>query len=270
MAEIPLWFQITVVAALGACVGSFLNVCIYRLPRGLSIIRPGSHCPHCKHPLYWHHNIPLIGYLLLRGRCHFCQDPISPRYFVVELLAAGLFAALFLYSFSTPKPLLFFGVHALFISGLIVATFIDLEFFLIPDAVSLGGIPVGILACALLPFMMDQTSPLRGSLLSLFSALFGGSLLLLISFLGKKAFKKEAMGMGDVKFLAMIGSFLGLKKVCLTLFFGSVLGSILGLILIARARAGLKSQIPFGPYLAAGAILALFFGDPLWNWYFGF
>lgn len=258
------------VFVLGASIGSFLNVCIYRMPRDLSIVRPGSHCPHCHQSIYWYHNIPLVSFLLLGGQCHFCRNPISPRYLIVELLSASLFVALYIYSFSTSRPLLFFSFFAFFIAGLIVATFIDLEFYLIPDAVSLGGIPVGIAASFLMPFLMDQTSPLWGGLSSLFSALFGGSLLLMISFLGKKAFKKEAMGMGDVKLMAMIGAFLGLKKICLTLFFGSILGSIVGIVLILRARAGLKSQIPFGPYLAAGALLTLFFGDPLWNWYFSF
>jgi len=269
-AEIPFWFQVGVIFMLGISIGSFLNVCIYRLPREESIVFPGSRCPHCRRAISWYHNFPLISYLILRGRCHFCQDKISPIYFMVELLTGAFFVALYFYSRPFPDPLFIFIIYAFLLSGLIIATFVDLEFYIIPDSVSLGGIPLGIISCSFFPYLMNQSTPLWGGLISLFSGLFGASILLIISFLGKKFFKKEAMGMGDVKLMAMIGTFLGIPNVCLTLFAGSILGSILGLLLIWRGTAGLKSQIPFGPYLAGGAVISLFFGNAIWDWYLGF
>lgn len=267
--ETPSWFQGAVIFIFAICIGSFLNVLIYRLPRSESIVSPGSRCPHCRHALSWYFNIPLLSYILIRGKCHYCGAPVSSRYFFVELITGILITALYFVSLRTPSPLFYFLFFSLFLTGLIVATFIDLEHYLIPDLVSLGGIPLGILSSSFLPFMMEQTTPAKGGAVAFFSALFGGSLLLIISYLGKKAFKKEAMGMGDVKLMAMIGAFLGIKKVCLTLFFGSVAGSLISVALVLKGNAGWKSQIPFGPYLTIGAVGALFFGDAVWNWYFG-
>lgn len=268
--EIPYLFQLVVIFVFGICLGSFLNVCIYRMPRNLSIVTPRSQCPKCHHLIEWYFNIPLLSYILLRGRCHECQIKISPRYFIVELITGFLFTAVYHHSLTTVTPTLFFIFFSIFILGLIVATFIDLEFFLIPDTVSLGGIPVGILASAFIPEMMGEATALKGATQSLFAGLFGACLLLVIAFLGKLLFKKEAMGMGDIKLMAMFGTFLGIKKVCLTLFFSSIVGSVIGIILIMQGSAGLKSKIPFGPYLAIGALIALFFGDAIWDWYFSF
>ncbi len=268
--ETPLFFQLFVVFILSVSIGSFLNVCIYRMPRNESIVAPRSHCTHCKRPIEWYFNIPLVSYLLLKGKCHHCHIHISSRYFFVELTTGILLTSVYQLSLTSTAPLLFFVFYSLFVIGLIVASFIDIEFYLIPDSISLGGIPLGLAASFLIPSVMDQSTPLWGLLISLFSGFFGGALLLAIAVIGKMILKKDAMGMGDIKLLAMIGTFLGIEKVCLTLFFGSVVGSLISIPLLLMGKGGWKSKLPFGPYLALGALLALFFGDTVWNWYFSF
>lgn len=266
--ETPYFFQLTVIFIVGICIGSFLNVCIYRLPRHLSLVSPRSQCPDCSHLIEWYFNIPLLSFFLLKGRCHYCQSPIAWCYPVVELLTAILWIFVYDLSLKTVAPFLFFFFFSLFLFGLIVATFIDLEFFLIPDVISLGGIPVGILASTLISSLMGKASAWDAATASFISGLVAGVLLWLIAFFGKIILKKETMGMGDIKLMAMIGAFLGIEKACLALFFGSVVGSLIGVLLILKGNAQWKSKIPFGPYLAAGALLALFFGDAFLMWYF--
>ncbi len=266
--ETPYFLQLTFIFIVGVCIGSFLNVCMYRLPRHISLISPRSKCPNCSHLIEWYFNIPLLSFFLLKGRCHYCQNYIAWRYPLVELLTAILWIFVYDLSLKTIAPFWFFFFFSLFLFGLIVATFIDLEFFLIPDAISLGGIPVGILAATLIPSLMGKASAFQGAIASLFSSLLAGLLLWVIAFLGKTFLKKEAMGMGDIKLIALIGAFLGIEKACLALFFGSVIGSVIGILLILKGNAQWKSKIPFGPYLAAGALIALFFGDAFLMWYF--
>ena len=343
--------------ALGAVVGSFLNVCIYRLPREMSVNRPRrSFCPSCKTPIPWPQNIPLLSWLWLRGKCAVCGAGISFRYFAVELLTAVLFLAVWIV-FPWQNAI----VYWVFVSLLVVATFIDFEHFIIPDEITIGGAVAGLLASLALPDLMGQVSPLRAGLLSLGAGVLGYLLLWLVLEGGKMAFGKkrirletptpfrwvrkgedaefvvgeenglwsdhfarendlmlldcleaevdgrsfhdtvlqfrynrltigeqtfdldqvdrisgmvrelqiprEAMGRGDLKFLAAIGAFLGWRAVLCSIFAGSLIGSLVGLASMALGKRAWSAKIPFGPYLALGALIWLFFGDRLVAWY---
>ncbi len=252
----------------GSLVGSFLNVCIYRLPRGESIISPPSHCPRCQKALLWYDNIPFLSYILLKGRCRYCRQGISCRYFVVEFLTAIIFLSLFL-KFGLSWELL---IYLVFVSGLIVATFTDFDHLIIPDVISWPGLILGLILSTVYPSLQRAihpwsnicTSPGEGFLTSLVGALSGGLFLYAIGVLGGKVFKKEAMGGGDVKLLAMIGAFLGWQLVALTIFISALSGSLVGLVI--KLKKG-ESYIPYGPYLALGAVISLFWGERLINWY---
>jgi leader peptidase (prepilin peptidase) / N-methyltransferase len=249
----------------GAVFGSFLNVCIYRLPRSLSIVKPGSYCPNCRKPIEWFDNIPFFGYLFLRGRCRRCRQKISPRYVLVELLTASLLLALYL-RFGLSASFFIFG---LFVLGLILVTFIDWEHYLIPDLVVYPGIVLGLLFNFFFPQMV---SPSAGSLFALKEAavgvLVGAGSLLLVALLGQLVFKKEAMGGGDIKLLAMIGAFLGWKAVLVSIFFGSLIGAVISLLLIFVGLKKRTDYIPFGPYLSLGGLIALFFKGSVFLGYY--
>lgn len=242
----------------GGAVGSFLNVCIYRLPLGKSIVFPASSCPLCGTPIRWHDNIPILGWLLLRGRCRACREPISPQYPLVEALCGGLTLALFLRF----GPTLTFLSLWILCSSLIVITFIDLEHQIIPDVISLPGIVIGFLSSLALPWH----SPLN----SLIGILAGGGILLIVAYGYELLTKKEGMGGGDVKLLAMMGAFLGWRAVPFILFTASLFGSIIGVCLMLIQKKDSKLAIPFGPFLAVGALLFIFYGKDIINWYFGF
>ena len=344
---------------LGAAVGSFLNVCIYRLPVDLSVNKPRrSFCPACKSPIPWHQNLPLISWLLLRGRCANCGGKIAFRYFSVELLTALLFLAIW-QSFHWPVAIAYW----VFVSLLIVGTFIDLEHFIIPDRVTIGGFVAGIVASVTVPALMDTNSWLAAGVRSMLGAALGYVILLIVLEAGKIAFgrkrirfdaptpftwtkreddadfvvgseqslwsdhfarekdrllldcdevkidnhsyagvtldfhydrlavegnvlaldnvtqisgvahglliPREAMGRGDLKFLAAIGAFLGWRAVLFSLFAGSLLGSIIGLITLILGKRVWSAKLPFGPYLAFGAVSWMFFGDLFLRWYGG-
>ena len=346
-------------AVLGAVTGSFLNACIHRMPRGVSLLDPKrSFCPACGKTIPWYENLPILSWIALRGNCSGCGAKISLRYPLVELLAAGLFLAMWV-QFGFPLGMAYFSFGAL----LLAATFIDLEHFIIPDEITLGGTALGILLSTALPGLMAASSHLVGFALSILGAVAGFSVVFLIVELGKLAFGKvrhrfaepeefewrregdtvtlrigaetmdwvdifsrpkdklviilddeaevdgaqtlagrldffhdrvlvqgearnlmeiskihgratsvviprEAMGFGDVKFMACIGAFLGWQGVLFTLFAGSVVGSVVGLagFFLARDRTGVR--LPFGPFLAAGALIWLFGGQRLFDWYF--
>ncbi|MEO8601834.1 MAG: A24 family peptidase [bacterium] len=239
----------------GALVGSFLNVCIHRLPSGESVAFPASHCPQCHAPIKPYDNIPIISWLVLRGRCRSCAAPISRRYPVVEMLG-GLAAVAALRGFGlNAEALLVFA----FLDALIVITFIDLDHQIIPDAISLPGIFVGF-AAALLFGTPTWLESLGGILL-------GGGLLWAIAEGYARLTDREGMGGGDIKLLAMIGAFLGWRAIPVTVLIASLLGSVIGIgLMLARGRDA-KMAIPFGPFLAVGAICALFWGDALIKWY---
>jgi len=240
---------------LGAVVGSFLNVCICRLPRDESIVSPPSHCPNCSCGIRWYDNIPLISYLLLRGKCRGCGTRISPQYPLVELLNGLLTLALFLRF----GPTFFFLVLFLFCSALVVITFIDLEHQIIPDEISLPGILLG--------FLFSFFLPGHTWLNSLIGILLGGGSLLLIASGYHWLTGKEGMGGGDIKLLAMMGAFLGWKAIPFIIFASSLVGSVIGISLMFIKKKDSKLAIPFGPYLAFAAILYIFYGRPLIHWY---
>ena len=249
---------------LGAIVGSFLNVCIHRLPRGESIVSPPSHCPHCKTPIKPYDNLPILSYLILRGRCRKCGERFSPRYLVVELLTAASFLLIFLLYLSN-IPLMI--VYIAFVSSLIVVFFADLEHQIIPNEISVGGIVFGLAASIAYPPLHFTPSHSIAILRSVTGLVVGGGVFWLIRILGRRVFKKEAMGFGDVKLMAYIGALLGWKIVLLTTFFASLLGSMVGLSLIVTGKAELGSRLPFGPYLCVGAVTSFLFGNQLVSWY---
>ncbi len=248
----------------GLIVGSFLNVCIYRLPRNISIAFPSSSCPMCNNPIKARDNVPIISYILLGGRCRYCKKKISIRYPFVELFNGILYWAVFSYfGLGWHLPFLF-----AFCSSMIVISFIDLDFQIIPDIITLPGIIIGFLGASF--FIPDIFSPnlsfhnlsIIGFKTSLLGFFVGGGLFYLIAILSK-----GGMGGGDIKMMAMVGAFLGWKAVLLTTFIGSLTGSIVGIFLMVFKGKGRKTKIPFGPFLAFGAIITLFFGRVILDWY---
>ncbi len=247
-----------IVAAFGLVIGSFLNVCIYRMPRDMSIVFPSSRCPSCNGPIRAWDNIPVVSYLLLGGRCRHCKARISLRYPVVEGLNALLYVSVYWrYGWGWNAV-----VYSLFCSALVVITFIDLDFQIIPDRITLPGIPLGIIAGSLLlpdPFMR---STLLGYKASIAGFLVGGGFFYLVAVLSK-----GGMGGGDIKLMAMVGGLMGWKSVLLTTFLGSLSGSVVGIFLMVVKGRGRKSKIPFGPFLALGAVISLYFGQEILKWY---
>lgn len=247
----------------GLLIGSFLNVCIYRMPRDLSVVRPRSHCPSCKTPIAWYDNIPLASWVLLRARCRRCATHISARYFIVELLTALLFYGIaWRHGFDVRTP-----VYCVAASGLVLATFVDLDEMYIPDRVSLGGIALGLVLGPLVPSLHDAVTWWGGLKEALIGAAAGSGLLGFVALAGEKIFKKEAMGMGDVKLVGAIGALMGWPAVVFTFFFSSLFGAVAGLAMIAAKRKGMASEIPFGPYIALAAVLWMLGGSELWMLY---
>ncbi len=240
---------------LGAAVGSFLNVCIYRLPAGESIVSPPSRCPACGARIRPWDNIPVLGWLILGGKCRDCGAPISPRYPFVELLNGLLTLALFLKFGPSPTFLVLF----VFCSALVAITFIDLDHQIIPDVISLPGIVVGFACSFVLPWLGWKSS--------LMGIVAGGGSLLLVAWLYELFTKKEGMGGGDIKLLAMMGAFLGWRSVPFIIFASSLIGSVIGVTLMLIQKKDGKLAIPFGPFLAAGAVLYIFYGKAIITWY---
>ncbi len=246
-----------IVGLFGALIGSFLNVCIYRLPRYESIAWPGSHCTSCAQAIAWYDNIPLLSYLLLGGRCRRCNAPISLRYPVVEALNAIGYVAL-LWRFG---PTWTTVVYGLFYSALLVVGGTDLSHKIIPNVITFPGMALGLVSAA-----MILPLGLIGGVIGL---VVGGGILWLLAWASPYLFGKEGMGGGDIKLLGMIGAFLGWKPALLTIMLGSFLGSLVGLSLIAAKVITREDYIPFGPFLVCGAVVALFFGPTILEWYQG-
>ncbi len=362
-AMVPFHFWSLVFFVFGCIVGSFLNVCIHRLPAGMSIITPRSHCPHCKYSIPWYLNIPLVTWLALRGRCKNCGAPISFRYFVVELLTGVVFLSCWL-GFGAKSPWLAI-VYAVFLCGLIVATFIDFEHFIIPDEITYGGMAVGLVASLALPLLQGAKTLLAGLGLSFIGALVGVAVIYAILRLGKWLFgrqrvkwpgdakivfgetslhlpdkeisydelfyrksdtivlhartvelvdrgykdvmlrlalkarlleihqdncetekldpesihyleavgseivlPREAMGLGDVKFMGAIGAFIGWPGVIFSLMLSSMIGAAVGITLIAMRRREWSSRMPYGPYIALAAAIWIFGGNQIVSWLF--
>jgi leader peptidase (prepilin peptidase)/N-methyltransferase len=241
----------------GALVGSFLNVCIHRIPSGASVAFPASHCPSCQQPIRPYDNIPILSYLILRGRCRSCGVAISRRYPLVEMLA-GVAAVATVSAFGlTAHALLAFA----FLCSLIVITFIDIDHQIIPDAISLPGIGVGLAAAVLLGHPSWRAA-LGGIAL-------GGGLLWVVAEGYYRLTGREGMGGGDIKLLAMIGAFLGWRAIPVTVMIASLTGTVIGLIVMLIQGEGRRMAIPFGPFLAFGAACSLFWGDALIAWYIG-
>ena len=354
-AAVPFPFWALAAVLLGSMVGSFLNVCIYRLPLGQSIVWPPSHCPHCQYAIPWYLNIPLVTWVYLGGRCRNCRAPISVRYFVVELLTALVFLACCL-RFG-PQSMWLALVYALFLGGLLAATFIDFEHFIIPDEITIGGGAAGLVVSFFLPALHRQTSRSAALQQSVLGILVGAGLIYAILRAGKLLFgrhrivlpaqariiftdnsillpdkeipyedlfyrqsdviaveaetvemvdrcyknveirltpttlrvgddvfdpeqvplleatsaeivlPREAMGLGDVKFMAAIGAFLGWKAVLFALMISSVIGSAVGISLIALRKQSWSSRLPYGPYIAIAAALWIFGGRRLVDWW---
>jgi leader peptidase (prepilin peptidase) / N-methyltransferase len=245
---------VAVAGIFGALIGSFLNVCIYRLPAGRSVVWPGSACGACGHQLSWFENIPVVSYVVLGGRCRACRARISLQYPVVELLTAALFAGAWWYY--GPGPLL--ASRLVLGCALIVLFAIDFEHHLLPNVITVPGIFAGF-AFSLI------TEP--GWLASILGILVGGGVLWAIAEAYYLVRHEEGLGMGDVKMLAMIGAFVGWKLTLVTLMMASFAGSFVGLALIVSRRGGMKYALPFGTFLAMGAALAATIGPGVLDWY---
>lgn len=243
---------------LGSVIGSFLNVVIYRLPREKSIVKPASACPGCGKPIRFYDNIPIISYVLLRGNCRACNANISIRYPIVELITGILFLLLYRELGLTFELLVFI----VFVSLLIAISFIDLDSWIIPDVLSIGGVITGFLLAVIRPFFRYM-DPKFGMLDSLYGILLGGGILFAIAWLYELFTKREGMGGGDIKLLGMIGAFCGIKGVIFSLISASLIGTIVGIpIMIAKGR-DTKYAIPFGPFLSLGALVYVFKGEAL-------
>jgi leader peptidase (prepilin peptidase)/N-methyltransferase len=356
-APVPFHFWSLVFFVFGCMVGSFLNVCIHRMPLGMSVISPPSHCPHCQYSIPWYLNVPLVTWLWLRGRCRNCSAPISPRYFLVELLTGVTFLVCWLVFGHQSAALAL--IYALFLAGLIAATFIDFEHFIIPDEITIGGAVVGFFCSFLVPALHGETSLTGGMKQSVLGILMGAGLIYAILRLGKLMFgrqtlelpgntrihfsetalhlpdkdipyeelfyrqsdviaiqaqtvelvdrcykdvrvrlspkrlligdeelnpeevphleavsaeivlPREAMGLGDVKFMAAIGAFLGWQAVIFSLVISSLIGALVGVALIVMRKREWSSRLPYGPYIALAAVIWLFAGKRILAIFFG-
>jgi len=256
---------------IGACVGSFLNVVAGRLPEGRSVATPPSACPHCHHPIRPYDNVPVLSWMVLRAKCRDCSEPISARYPMVELMGAALWGVLFLAAAPSPTaltaledllPVLLYGAY---FSALLAVSLIDADHFIVPDGISLPLVPIGITVAALL-----EVADLRGGVGfvdSVFGAVAGAGVMLAIAGVGRIAFGREAMGMGDVKLVAAVGAWQGLHPaLLLTIFGGALIGSVVGIASIVLRGRDRAAKLPFGPYLCAGALIAWSEGDRIVNW----
>ncbi len=274
--------------SLGCCIASFLNVCIWRLPREESVVSPPSHCPNCNARIKWYQNIPILSWCALRGRCASCGKPISPRYICVELLGGLLFLAAYL-QWTIANPVLtapsaawglgmapyadfwMLPVEWLVVSGLMLASFIDLDHFYLPDRVTIGGMILGVPLSALCPELQCETTRVAAIISSFEGLAFGFLFMWGLGWIFSKIFKKEALGFGDVKLMGAIGAFFGPAAVLFTLIVSSVVGSLAGIALMLKGKAKLGgfTAVPYGPFIAAGALVWMYWGPVLLNLYLG-
>ncbi len=241
--------------AIGCCIGSFLNVVVYRLPAGKSIVSPGSACPQCGQPIAFYDNIPVLSYFILRGKCRHCKGSFSGRYPLVEALC-GLFTLMLFRRYGIHPQ---FFIELLFVYVLVTIAFIDLDTYLIPDVLSLSGIVLG--------FAFSFFTPRLGWMDSLFGILLGGGLFYAVAVGYQYLRHQDGLGGGDIKLLGMIGAFLGITGVLLTVVIASIVGAIVGIIVMRRQKTGLTAMVPFGPFLSLGALVYLFWGQSLIQWY---
>ncbi len=252
----PAPYAVALALLIGLSVGSFLNVCIYRMPQRLSIVSPPSRCGACGHQLRWYENIPVLSYVALGARCRKCRARISLQYPIVELVTAALFAGLCWWYGPTPL----FAVRALFAAAMVALFAIDLKHQILPNQITLPGIVAGLLLNGLLG---------TGWIDSLLGIAVGGGVLFLVAEAYYRIRHEEGLGMGDVKMLAMIGAFLGWKLALVTLVLSSIVGSVIGVGVMIVKREGLKYALPYGTFLALAALVAAVAGDALVAWYLG-
>jgi len=257
------WYFTAVVFLFGACWGSFLNVCIYRIPAELSVVKPRSRCPKCMTNLSWRDNIPILGWLALGGKCRYCKAPISVRYPSIELLTALLFVLVWL---RFPYELVL-APHWVLVFGLILGSFVDIDEMWLPDRCTIGGMIIGPIFSFLIPSMHGVEGHLSGLVHSLVGLAFGLGLLWSVALIGRLVLKKDAMGFGDVKLMGALGAFLGVESIVFIVFVSSLLGSVIGVSFIALGKREWQSKIPFGPYIALAAILWLLGGSAVWDAY---
>ena len=266
---------LTVLAAasfvMGGLIGSFLNVCVYRMPAGLSVVKPRSRCPRCENPVLWYDNVPVISWVILGAKCRFCKLPISWQYPLVESITAVLFYFVFMkFGLTIATP-----IYMVLMAGLVLTTFIDLTDWTIPDTVSIGGMPVGI-AVTLLAMFVDGTGLVLDSpVMSLIGLAVGFGSLYALDLISLALFKKKGMGFGDVKLLGMLGTFFGPIGVLVIIILSSMVGSVIGLSVMIANRGkeedvgeeNVGHYLPFGPYICLGGIAYLFFGPELVQFY---
>jgi leader peptidase (prepilin peptidase) / N-methyltransferase len=252
----PHALHLVVLGVLGLLIGSFLNVCIYRLPRDQSVVSPGSRCPSCRRALRWYHNVPVVSWIALRGQCAFCGGVIHWRYPVVELLNAGLFVLHGLWF----EPSALLVVRLAFASALLVLFLTDLDCRILPNEITLGGIVIGWLAAGFLP---------PGPVSSLLGSVAGGGILWATGEAYERVRGVEGMGMGDVKMLAMVGAVLGWPSMLLTLVVASIVGGLFGAVLLAFRADARTTALPFGTFLAVAALVASLVGEEVIAWYVG-
>ncbi len=254
----PFWYVMSFI--LGTCIGSYLNVVIYRVPAEMSLSTPGSHCPKCKKEIFWYHNIPLLSWLLLRGKCANCASRISIRYFLIELLTGILFLLAFAKVVFYHEPIeilvVYFGLTML----IVTTVFIDTEHQIIPDKTTYPAIILGLAAAAVFPGIWGTDSHWTAFSRSVICFAVSGGLLSLFAIIGSKIFKRDALGWGDVKYIAAIGACLGGRAAYFTLLFAALSGSVAGVILMLAKKKDFKGTIPFGPFLAVATYLWIIFG----------
>lgn len=249
--------EVVIAGLFGLMVGSFLNVCIARLPKGESIVSPPSTCPKCGRLINWRDNIPVVSYLLLGGKCRACSLPISVRYPLVEATTAVLFM---LQAMAEPAPGVHLASRLMFTALMVALAVTDFETFRLPNPLTFGGLAAGLV------FALFTTPGIRDALIG---AALGGGILLLIRWAWLRATGKDAMGLGDVKMLAMIGAFLGWQQVFVVLLLSTLAGALVGIGLTVAGRGSMSSQLPFGVFLAIAALVASLVGDSLLVWYLG-
>lgn len=252
---------------LGGLIGSFLNVCVYRMPLGLSVVKPRSRCPKCEKELAWYDNVPILSWLILGAKCRNCKLPISWQYPLVEAITAVLFYLVFLkFGLSIATP-----IYMLLVASLVVVTFVDLTDWTIPDEISIGGAPVGLAVCLLAMMVPDTGLLLDNILLSVAGYLLGYGVLRGLGIFSMLVFKKEGMGLGDVKLLGMLGTFFGPAGVLVIIIASSIMGSVIGVSVIQMNKGketdvgegNIGHYLPFGPYIVLGALIHLFYGQEI-------
>lgn len=275
--DIMFFYFCFIVFFFGISLGSFLNVCIYRIPNELSVVSPRSFCPTCKKPIPWYCNIPLLSYTFLGGKCKFCKTHISFRYFGVEFLTGVLFLLTWLklpmfgygvpFGMSEAYSFAQIGCYWLVVFGLVMGSFIDIDHYILPDRVTLGGIVLGLFCSFMVPELHNAGGRVSSLLLSFAGAAIGFGVLWLVAIIGRMIFKKEAMGFGDVKLMGAVGAFFGIKSIFFVIVCSSFLGAFFGIACILLKRKELQSRIPFGPFIAGAVLIYMYWGQVLIDMY---